>query len=386
MPGDLGRLGAKHKTEDLSWLVHVNVEDFLSQLGVENISTATIDERKFSCPFSGHSAGDNNPSAFMNTGERDKKRATRWHCHGCKRSGTAISFYAEHEGVTYNEAKTWVREHYAKGWREPKGGSISAEFEERYKARIEALEYKPEKSVISKITYADIFGGVSWQIVYEDRNPEDIYAYLSSRGFTWQTLDYWNFGWDEQSDRITIPIVDHEGDIVGVKARTIKPVKKFKYLNLGDKGTQNRYGFPPYDKSHYMFGVYQNLGARTWVLTEGELDVISLWQMGIPAMASGSSSVSDIQLKIIRDYADELIVMFDDDESGEHAMWGFEKDDGTWSPGLYEKLHRHLLLRVVGSHDMDANDHLRAGKQLALRRLIRSAPRADRLVISQLGD
>ena len=116
---------------------------------------------------------------------------------------------------------------------------------------------------------------------------------MLDRGFTPGDLDDWGIGYDHDSQRITIPVCDADGNLVGFKGRAWRKKAHPKYLVLGDKeGRRERYGFPTFDKSRVVFGLDRAADSVTQklVLVEGEIDVMSLWVMGIPASGVGGSS------------------------------------------------------------------------------------------------
>lgn len=398
MTRKLGKILPRHEKEtarkkrgskQYDWLEHVDVVDFLESLDLDNIAQSKSDEWKFSCPFSGHSSGDSNPSAFMNTGTKDKSKTTVWICFGCSRSGNAINFYSEYANVSKTEAATHIRQHYAGSYRAPEGG-IAAEFEKKH-GEFVSRRHKPGQEpmpILDWDMYNERFG-VNWEEAYDIYTDDDeckmSVAYLFDRGFLTSTLEEWSVGYDYLSDRLTIPACDHEGKLVGMKGRTWKQKEKPKYLVLGDKeGRRTRYGFSHYEKARIMFGLNHAMSMSqfdgTVVLVEGELDVIALWQIGIPAISTGSAHMSDDQHKIIRDYCDTAIVFFDSNTAGWNATFGFYNKDGEWRPGLVERLEPFIRVRVVDEHDDDASKMVEEGRDEELRDLISSATSSRLLV------
>jgi hypothetical protein len=90
----------------------------------------------------------------------------------------------------------------------------------------------------------------------------------------------------------------------------------------------------------------------------GEINVMSWWKMGVPAFATGSAHMSDAQAKIIREYADEVVMFLDPDKAGETGIWGYEIKDGEYHPGAVEKLSPFMRVRIAAPHTHDANDLL----------------------------
>lgn len=344
----------------------------LEQFDVANISQATADEVLFSCPFPGHTHGDERPSAYMNDGTRDPELTTLWKCHGCGRSGNAVSFVAEYMNVTRQKARAWLKEHYAPGYRAPKFGSIAKEFEQRRK-----LHKRPEVTTVPTLE-PDVSRrfDVDWGYYAEEHGDQPDVSYMLDRGFTPATLDDWGVGYDYDSRRITIPVCDADGNLVGFKGRAWEPDVRPKYLVLGDKGKRRaRYGFPTYDKSRVVFGLdrWAASETQTLVLCEGEIDVMSLDAMGIAAVCVGGSSLSEAQARLLRQYCDEIVMFFDDDKAGRNFTWGIDKEDGEHSPGAVEMLEPFIRIRIVGQHRYDANDYLVRGERNRVEDLIATA-------------
>lgn len=357
------------------WLHRVDVDDFLDAMECLNVSRATADERLFSCPFPGHTHGDTRPSAYMNDGSKDESKATVWKCHGCGRSGNAISFYAEIENVSKQEAARHLREQYAPDFRQPRGGAISSEFEMRLNEREQAAQNRRglDLPVIPYERYAELFA-VDWYDAWQQTTLPDCplaVSYMFDRGFTADTLTAWDIGYDDITDRITIPVRNALAQIVGVKARTWKPKQqeKIKYLILGDKeGRRARYGWAHYEKSRVLFGIDKCHGESTIVLVEGELDVIACWQAGIAAVATGGAALSRTQAILLRDQAEEVIVFYDSNNAG----W-------EGAAAVIADLQPFMRVRVVEDHDSDASQLVQDGKAGELDALIDRAVSSFRL-------
>ena len=371
-------LGPRYKQRGGDFLQHVDVYDFLETLGMENIQRGSIDELLFSCPFPGHSSGDSKPSAYMNDGSREKSKTTVWKCHGCGRAGNAVTFLSEHEGVSKHEAALHIRQTWAPNFRAPRGGSISAEFEQRIADRLEQSRRNDDITVIEWSEYGKRFG-VDWddaERTYHDQGDrcDPAVSYLFGRGFSARTLTAWRIGYDAISERFTIPVCNAQGELIGVKGRAWSKEQKNKYRIIGDKPNKRpRYGFIPYEKSRFLFGAHMLAGAKHAVMVEGELDVLALWQIGVPAVCTGSASVSDVQLVQIRDSVDSLTIYFDNDEAGNNGVWGYEDKHGDWHPGLVERLEPFLRLRVVIEPPTDPAELVRTQRESELRALLDDA-------------
>lgn len=365
---DLGKIARKldKKSKRPEWLDEVDARDLLEELGVEKISESSFDELNFSCPFPGHSHGDETPSAYMNNGAKSKHLNTAWKCWGCGRKGNAISFVADFAGVSRQKASSDLREKYAPGWRKPKGGSMSMEWKLRQQRRaaLEREERPPEIPVLDWDDYHERYS-YPWVTAAQDEPDLLPVQYMLGRGFKPSELERWCFGVDGYSNRITIPVCTPEGDLIGVKGRTWQPVTKSKYMIFGDteKTLRNKnrppYGFEPYPKSAVVYGLDIWGEQETYVWDEGELNVKSFEVMGIPALATGSASMSIWQASIIRDYCNELVIFIDNDDAGDTGIWGYTDDEGEYHPGAVAMLEPYIKVRIVGTHWYDANDFMR---------------------------
>lgn len=369
------------KPLDTRYLRRVNVVDFLEALDIPNITMAKSDEVRFSCPFDGHGGGDETPSAYMNTGEKNAKKATRWFCHGCKRKGNAVTFLSEHMHISRTVAASWIKDHWAPGFDKPVGG-IDKEFtdrRERYES--ERTKVVDEIPILSWEMYFQTFGvGWSWYAANAGDKPE--VAYMFNRGFNPSDLEEWAVGYDSISQRITIPVCDPQGNLVGIKGRAWDPTRKIKYLALGDT-TKTRarndgdvYGFEPYDKSRVVFGIEKFGKRKTYVMDEGEINVMSFERMGIPAFSIAGSYLSIEQAQIVREYADEVILFLDTNAAGNVGIWGrddIEDDDDESYRGAVAMLEQFVRVKIAPSHLLDANVLWRTGRHSTIHKLLRDA-------------
>lgn len=364
---------SRRKKNSSEFLQHVNVIDFLEALEVANVVQATADEVKFSCPFPGHTHGDQDASAYMNDGTKNAGLTTVWKCHGCQRKGNAITFLTELMSISRTVATREIKQRYAAGFIKPTDG-IGAEFARRQKKRREEIKQRDEIPALSWEMYHDKFG-VDWTIANDPKyaNEPEVH-YMPSRGFSLGDLEEWGIGWDGHSERLCIPVCDPDGNLIGVKGRAWEAGVKPKYKILGDKpGQRHRYGFQPYEKSLVVFGIDKWGEQQTYVFVEGEIDVMSLWRMEIPALCTGGATMSEEQAKLIRHYANEIVLFLDDDNAGSNGVWGYNTKDGEHHLGIVELLEPFMKVKIVGSHKYDANDYLVRGKFDRVRKLISKA-------------
>lgn len=117
-------------------------------------------------------------------------------------------------------------------------------------------------------------------------------------------------------NRAMFPFIDLRGNIVGFGGRALNSEDKRKYLNTKETVI--------YQKNRFLFSMNFAKNAtvkdRKILLCEGNLDVISLNQAGFEnAVASCGTALTPEQVKLISNYADEVIICYDSDEAGQKA-------------------------------------------------------------------
>ena len=260
-------------------------------------------------------------------------------CFGCGRSGNAISFLMEHEKYSYVEALKWLAE--------------------KYNVEIEETETSPELKLQRQT--ADslyILNGFAQKyfsdILFNTEQGQDIgLSYLKERGFRTDIITKFQLGYcleepdafaraalsakyemeylqksglvvlrdgrafDNYRGRIIFPVHNQTGKVVGFGARIIKNNDRSpKYINTPENET--------YVKSKILYGSYFARQAidkyNECLLVEGYTDVISLHQAGIEnVVASGGTSLTQNQLRLIKKYTNNLTIIYDGDAAGVKA-------------------------------------------------------------------
>ncbi|MGN1133432.1 MAG: DNA primase [Oscillospiraceae bacterium] len=117
-------------------------------------------------------------------------------------------------------------------------------------------------------------------------------------------------------NRAMFPFIDLRGNIVGFGGRALSPDDKRKYLNSKDTAV--------YQKNRFLFSMNFAKNAavkdRKIILCEGNVDVVTLNQAGFEnAVASCGTALTLEQIKLISNYADEVLICYDSDEAGQKA-------------------------------------------------------------------
>jgi len=257
-------------------------------------------------------------------------------CFGCGRSGNSISFIMEHEKYSYVEALKWLANKY--------GIAI----EETFATDEQRQQIQTADSLYIINSFAQQF---FTKQLFETEEGQDIgLSYLKERGFREEVIKKFQLGYSpEQRDafakeaiakqysaelllktglvvnrneqlldnyrgRVIFPVHNHSGKVLGFGARILKSNDKApKYINTPENEI--------YVKSKILYGSYfakqsiDKLGEC--LLVEGYTDVISLHQSGIEnAVASGGTSLTVDQLRLIKKYTSNLTIIYDGDAAG----------------------------------------------------------------------
>lgn len=142
----------------------------------------------------------------------------------------------------------------------------------------------------------------------------DVYhPYWASRGISQETTEFFGAGYDEEADRITIPIFDINDKLVSIKRRTVDP--NFK----GD----DKYRHDAYDASQVLFNLnnaknYINSPCSDFngiILVEGHLDVMNAYELGQPnVVAVGTNLISESHALLLERYTDSVLIIPDEDK------------------------------------------------------------------------
>ena len=258
-------------------------------------------------------------------------------CFGCGKSGNTITFLMEHDKLSYVESLRWLAK--------------------KYNIEIEETEQSPEQQYIQQTSdslyiinnfAATFFQNELWK---SEEGEAVALGYLKERGFNEDVLQKFQVGYnptakdlltnaliqhqfnkeflpktglsvsrnenelvDNYRGRIIFPIHQTNGKIIGFGARIIgKNDKAPKYINTPENEI--------YVKSKVLYGAYFAKQAidknNECLLVEGYTDVISLHQEGVEnVVASGGTSLTTDQLRLIKKYSNNLTIIYDGDAAG----------------------------------------------------------------------
>lgn len=280
------------------------------------------------CPFH----NEKTPSFYVSP-----DRGT-YHCFGCSLHGDIFSFVEKIESVPFYEALTILAERAGvkltpfKKEEKDKETNLITLLQKATSHYVDNLNSSPEAKVylgdrgltndtIQKFNIGFSFGGESgWR---------DLFINLSKEGFTPEEMvsagvvikkDGEEKYFDRFRGRIMFPIKNTFGNVVGFSARILPKYddgKAGKYINSPETDV--------YHKGKILFGYNEakkNIAEkREAILVEGQMDLIMSHQAGIEnVVAVSGTSITDEHIKILKRFADKVLLSFDQDEAGEKAM------------------------------------------------------------------
>ncbi|GAA4304876.1 DNA primase [Compostibacter hankyongensis] len=260
-------------------------------------------------------------------------------CFGCGRSGNAIGFIMEHEKYSYVEAIRWLAQ--------------------KYNIEVEETELSPEivaqRQLAESLHIVNEFAQEYFShTLFETEEGQAVgLSYFQERGFSEDIIRKFQLGYnpdkrdafaraalkkgysieylqktglvvtrngepaDNYRGRVIFPVHNQTGKVIGFGARILKSNDRApKYINTPENQL--------YVKSKLLYGTYfarQAISqADECLLVEGYTDVISLHQAGIEnVVASGGTSLTPDQLRLIKKYTGNLTILYDGDAAGVKA-------------------------------------------------------------------
>lgn len=255
-------------------------------------------------------------------------------CFGCGKGGDAISFVMAHENVDYPEAIRILAERSGIPVKYKEGGKDGIGRDDLYKV----LEWAQEvfRGLLLKAPEAEVARSFLARRGVSDETSE-----LFKLGFSMESWDHLlqrgrKAGFDDKTlaaaglaieregrggyydrfrGRVVFPIHDPRGRTIGFGARTLKDEQP-KFLNSPETAV--------FSKGRGFYGLHLSKEeiekTRTVYIVEGYLDVVIPYMAGVKGLvATLGTALTKDHLKILRRYADKVVLVFDSDAAGQKA-------------------------------------------------------------------
>ncbi len=253
-------------------------------------------------------------------------------CFGCGEAGNVLTFVMKQKNLNFVEACKLLAERANIPLSLGNGEESQVVKKKKllYKVNVEAARYffsnlqrdSKSKEYFSNRGIKDLtikrFG-----LGYSKEGWQNLRYYLNKRGFSDEVMleagliikSQKGTLYDRFRNRVMFPVFNIKGDVIGFGGRVLDDSKP-KYLNSPEtlvfqKGT-NLYGL--------NFAIKNNLKDRYFIIVEGYMDLISLHQYGITnVVASLGTALTVNQARLLKRYADKVIISYDADVAGQTA-------------------------------------------------------------------
>ena len=266
-----------------------------------------------------------------------------YHCFGCGRNGSAITFLMEHSGLTFVEAVEELAQ--SVGLTVPRDDSrVSPEqraekqaktlaltevmtiashyYRQQLKRSKVAIDYLKRRGVSGEIAFRFGLGyapgeGNSLKNGFDDYRAAELVeaGLVIEKENDGHISDSGGRRYDRFRDRIMFPIKNSRGQVIAFGGRVLDRGEP-KYLNSPET--------PLFQKGSELYGLFearQAIREAGYVLVvEGYMDVVALAQMGFgQTVATLGTACTPVQVQKLMRQTDRIVFSFDGDNAGRGA-------------------------------------------------------------------
>jgi DNA primase len=260
-----------------------------------------------------------------------------WHCFGCGAGGNVFTFVMKYENLDFVSAvrrlaeRAGIEIEFERGGSEP-GRDQKQLLLDLHEQVAEFYHHNLMKEPAGEIArqYLKRRGialqaAKSWQLGYSPEAWEALIEWGAKRKFSPELLEAAGLavrgerGWyDRFRGRLMFPIRDEQGRVVGFSGRILTESKEQpKYINSPETAI--------FQKGRVLFALDRARRAITErnfaIVCEGQLDTIACHEAGLKnAVAPQGTALTEQHARILKRFADEVVLMFDADSAGEAAV------------------------------------------------------------------
>lgn len=300
-------------------------EEIKSRLAVEDVVGQYVELKRAGRNLKGRSPwGVDKTPSFMVSPEKGI-----WHDFSANKGGDIFTFVMEVEGIGFKEALEKLAAQAGVDITKYRGGdpniakrkvrakdalALATKYYQACLVRNKPVcEYVFYKRNLNRSTVSE------FKIGYSPASGKALLEVLKKRGFKTSELNdaglLNQYGGDMFRDRMMMPFIDTNGDVIGYTARILGKGEP-KYLNTPETILFN--------KSRFIFGLYhakESIRRSGYVvIVEGNMDVISSHQAGVKeAVATSGTAMTEQHLKILSNLTSDIRLAYDGDAAGVKA-------------------------------------------------------------------
>lgn len=267
------------------------------------------------CPFH----NEKTPSFTVD----DRKQL--FHCFGCGEGGDVVSFIMHKEGLSYIDSMKYLAKKAGIKLDDTKSSKENKILNRYYDINKDIMMYFYKNLLTDKACQIYLKNrGFRSNIVntfmlgFAKNSWDDLLNYVKKKDYLLDDIE--NLGlikksqngkyYDKYRNRLIFPIINHYGKVIGFGGRSIDSTMP-KYLNSPESQVfKKRYNL-------YGLNIFKKQSNKDIILVEGYMDVIGLNNQGIDqAVASLGTSLTSDQAKLLKRYAKNVYICYDEDNAG----------------------------------------------------------------------
>ena len=267
------------------------------------------------CPFH----NEKTPSFTVD----DKKQL--FHCFGCGEGGDVVSFIMHKEGLSYIDSMKYLANKAGIKLDNTKSSKENKRLNRLYDINRDIMMYFYKNLLTNKAgqIYLKNRGFRSnivntFMLGFAKNSWDDLISYVKEKDYLLDDIE--NLGlikksqngkyYDKYRNRLIFPIINHYGKVIGFGGRSIDSTMP-KYLNSPESEVfKKRYNL-------YGLNIFKKQSNKDIILVEGYMDVIGLNNQEIDqAVASLGTSLTNDQAKLLKRYAKNVYICYDEDNAG----------------------------------------------------------------------
>ena len=294
-----------------------------------------------------------------------------WHCFGCGAGGDVFKFVMQYENLDFIGAVRRLAERAGiKVEEETTAGladrgekemlfrlhdEAAAFFQEHLRAEV-AQKYLAKRQIATEVAR-------KWRIGYAPDAWDGLLQWAHGKKYKPALLETAGLAlprdgggmYDRFRGRLMFSICDEQGRVVGFSGRILTDAKdQPKYVNSPET--------PIFQKGRVLFALDKAkrsiIEDKFAVICEGQIDTIACHEAGITnVVAPQGTALTEQHARILKRYAEEVVLMYDADEAGQNAI--VRSAEPLWEAGMAMR-----VAVIPTGHDPDSFIKAEGGEKL----------------------
>ena len=270
-----------------------------------------------------------------------------WYCFGCHAGGNVFNFVMKYENLEFLDAVRRLAERAGIRieWTETAGepprdqkellfklhDEVAAFYQESLRTAEIAKKYLEKRRISPEVAR-------KWRIGYSPDAWDALIQWAHRRKYKAPLLETAGLAlprdsgglYDRFRGRLMFPICDEQGRVVGFSGRILTDAKdQPKYVNSPET--------PIFQKCRILFALDKAkrtiIEEKVAIVCEGQVDTISCHEAGVAnVVAPQGTALTEQHARILKRYAEEVVLMFDADAAGQNAV--VRSAEPLWEAGI----------------------------------------------------